>query len=228
MLLRWLALVALLFSASWLLTRLLKWVLLGAAGNDPAVVLTMTALLVVVQLPGWYRSGDPVHGGTGLQGVGAVFAAPAGGHPAGIADRRGDGAHPPRGDIPPGTGWVLLAIFVVLTIYAGYDLLDAVHLHDATAITAHRGSSITTPENTMAAILQAIEEGANFVEIDVQETKDGTVVLAHDKDLNRVFGINRRIWEVTYDELKDLDSGGWFSPNSATSASPPSRRSSRL
>ena len=64
----------------------------------------------------------------------------------------------------------------------------------------------------MAAILQAIEEGAEFVEIDVQETKDGTVVLAHDKDLNRVFGINRRIWEVTYDELKDLDSGGWFSP----------------
>ena len=49
MLLRWLALVALLFSASWLVTRLLKWVLLGAAGNEPAVVLTMTALLVVVQ-----------------------------------------------------------------------------------------------------------------------------------------------------------------------------------
>ena len=39
MLLRWLALVALLFSASWLLTLLFKWVLLGVAGNNPAVVL---------------------------------------------------------------------------------------------------------------------------------------------------------------------------------------------
>ena len=89
------------------------------------------------------------------------------------------------------TGWALLAIFTALTIYATVRFVDAVHLHDATAITAHRGSSIAAPENTMAAILQAIEEGADFVEIDVQETKDGTVVLAHDKDLNRVFGINR-------------------------------------
>ncbi len=101
MLLRWLVLVALLFGASWLLTRLLKWVLLGAAGNAPAVVLTMTALLVVVHFLDKYRGGDPVHGGTGLQGFAAVFAAPAGCHPAGIADRRGDGARAPGDGIPP-------------------------------------------------------------------------------------------------------------------------------
>lgn len=64
----------------------------------------------------------------------------------------------------------------------------------------------------MAAILLAVEEGTDYVEIDVQETKDGTVVLAHDKDLKRVFNIDKGIWEVTFDELKDLDSGGWFGP----------------
>ena len=57
----------------------------------------------------------------------------------------------------------------------------------------------------------AVEEGTDYVEIDVQETKDGTIVLVHDKDLLRVFDIKKGIWEVTYDELKDLDSGGWFS-----------------
>ena len=211
MLLRWLALVALLFSASWLLTLLLKWVLLGVAGNDAAVVLTMTALLVVI------------HFLTSIAAAILSMVALACKVSVRFLQCRPDVTLPEsligeetalmrRAAGFLRTGWALLAIFMALTIYVGVRLVNAIHLQDATAITAHRGSSIAAPENTMAAILQAIEEGADFVEIDVQETKDGTVVLAHDKDLNRVFGINRRIWEVTYDELKDLDSGGWFSP----------------
>jgi glycerophosphoryl diester phosphodiesterase len=211
MLLRWLALVALLFSASWLLTLLLKWVLLGVAGNDAAVVLTMTALLVVIHLL------------TSIAAAILSMVALACKVSVRFLQCRPDVTLPEsligeetalmcRAAGFLRTGWALLAIFMALTIYVGVCLVNAIHLQDATAITAHRGSSIAAPENTMAAILQAIEEGADFVEIDVQETKDGTVVLAHDKDLNRVFGINRRIWEVTYDELKDLDSGGWFSP----------------
>ena len=211
MLLRWLALVALLFSASWLLTLLLKWVLLGVAGNNAAVVLTMTALLVVI------------HFLTSIAAAILSMVALACKVSVRFLQRRPDVTLPEsligeetalmrRAAGFLRTGWALLAIFMALTIYVGVRLVNAVHLNDATAITAHRGSSIAAPENTMAAILKAIDEGADFVEIDVQETKDGTVVLAHDKDLNRVFGINRRIWEVTYDELKDLDSGGWFSP----------------
>jgi glycerophosphoryl diester phosphodiesterase len=109
-------------------------------------------------------------------------------------------------------GWVVLLLLVAGTVFTAFHLLNLVQFEDHTGITAHRGSSITAPENTMAAILLAVEEGAHYVEIDVQETKDGVVVLCHDKDLKRVFDMDKGIWEVTYDEIKDLDSGSWFSP----------------
>ncbi len=78
-------------------------------------------------------------------------------------------------------------------------------------ITAHRGSSKAAPENTMAAMVKAVEELADFVEIDVQETKDGVVVLGHDTTLKRVSGVNRSISSYTFEELKGLEAGSWFS-----------------
>jgi len=79
-------------------------------------------------------------------------------------------------------------------------------------VTAHRGSSLTAPENSLSAIRQAIEDGADYAEIDVQETADGTLVLLHDSDLMRVAGVDAKIWNVEYDEIRDLDAGSWFSP----------------
>ncbi|WP_367566748.1 glycerophosphodiester phosphodiesterase family protein [Lacrimispora sp.] len=78
-------------------------------------------------------------------------------------------------------------------------------------ITAHRGSSKAAPENTLAAMAKAVEELADFVEIDVQETKDGVVVLGHDTTLKRVSGVNRPISSYTFEELKKLEAGSWFS-----------------
>ncbi len=78
-------------------------------------------------------------------------------------------------------------------------------------ITAHRGSSKEAPENTMAAIKQAVNDLADFVEIDVQETADGVVVLGHDSSLRRVAGVNRSIGSYSLEELKGLDVGEWFS-----------------
>jgi glycerophosphoryl diester phosphodiesterase len=79
-------------------------------------------------------------------------------------------------------------------------------------ITAHRGGAAHGPENTLSAIYRAIDDGADMVEIDVQETADGVVVLLHDSDLMRVAGIPSRIWEVEYDDLRKVDVGSWFSP----------------
>lgn len=53
------------------------------------------------------------------------------------------------------------------------------------AVTAHRGSSKDAPENTMAALETAVEQMADSVEVDVQETRDGVLVLAHDSSLRR-------------------------------------------
>lgn len=78
-------------------------------------------------------------------------------------------------------------------------------------ITSHRGNSISAPENTMFAIESAVNELADYAEIDVQETKDGTVVLLHDPSLKRTTGVKKYIWELTYDEVLELDAGSWFS-----------------
>lgn len=77
-------------------------------------------------------------------------------------------------------------------------------------ITAHRGASGTAPENTAIAIEQAITSGAEYVEIDVQETRDGRIVLLHDEDLKRTTGFKKNIRETNFSELADLEAGSWF------------------
>jgi glycerophosphoryl diester phosphodiesterase len=114
--------------------------------------------------------------------------------------------------------WAIAAVCVAFVVGAGvsaYGLLESSDLVDQVTITAHRGSSRAAPENTLSAIEQAIEDGADYAEIDVQETADGVVVLIHDTDLKRITGLREKIWEVTYDEIRDLDFGSWFSPEFA-------------
>lgn len=82
-------------------------------------------------------------------------------------------------------------------------------------VTAHRGSSAEAPENTLSAIRLAIAQGADWVEIDVQEAGDGTLVLLHDTDLRRVAGDSRGVWELDRLALGHLDVGAWFSPRFA-------------
>ena len=69
-------------------------------------------------------------------------------------------------------------------------------------IMAHRGSTKNAPENTMEAINEAIELGADFAEIDVMLTKDNVVVLSHDPNLKRLSHENVKIKDLTFEELK--------------------------
>ena len=78
-------------------------------------------------------------------------------------------------------------------------------------ITAHRGASIKYPENTMTAFKGAKELGADWIELDVQQTKDGKIIVAHDTNFKRVCGVNKNVWEVNYDEIKTYDAGSFFS-----------------
>ena len=80
-----------------------------------------------------------------------------------------------------------------------------------TMIMAHRGYSDAAPENTIPAFEKAVENGATAVELDVQMTKDGEIVVLHDDNLKRTAGLDANIWDVTYDEIKDLDNGSFFS-----------------
>jgi glycerophosphoryl diester phosphodiesterase len=82
-------------------------------------------------------------------------------------------------------------------------------------VTAHRGSSAEAPENTLSAIRLAIAQGADCVEIDVQEAADGTLALLHDTDLRRVAGDPRGLWELDSAALASLEVGAWFAPRFA-------------
>lgn len=74
---------------------------------------------------------------------------------------------------------------------------------------AHRGSSGTYAENTRAAYLQAIADGADGIECDVHLSADRQVVCHHDQTVDRTSNGSGRISSLTLDELRGLDFSGW-------------------
>ena len=74
-----------------------------------------------------------------------------------------------------------------------------------TAVWAHRGSSTKYIENTMRAFEQAIVDQADGIELDVQRTKDGQLVVYHDERLQRLTGVDKFLWQLTWAEIQDLD-----------------------
>ena len=85
---------------------------------------------------------------------------------------------------------------------------------------AHRGLSADAPENTLYAFSDAISVGADFIELDVQQTRDGVLVVMHDSNLKRTTGVNKDIWDVDYADIQDLDAGSWFDPAYANARIP--------
>lgn len=78
-------------------------------------------------------------------------------------------------------------------------------------VVGHRGTVKFAPENTIAAFQKAIELGADLVEMDVRETKDGHLVLVHDATVNRTTDGRGAVAAMTLAEIKRLDAGSWFS-----------------
>ncbi|MBO5285783.1 MAG: hypothetical protein J6B16_02675 [Clostridia bacterium] len=69
---------------------------------------------------------------------------------------------------------------------------------------AHRGASEYAPENTMLSFMLGETMGANGIETDVHQTKDGALVLFHDDNLKRVTGVNGFVYDYTLAELKNM------------------------
>ena len=80
-------------------------------------------------------------------------------------------------------------------------------------IIAHRGASYDAPENTLAAVNLAWQQGADAVEVDVQFSRDQQIVVIHDDDTNRIGGVRRLVREQTWAELRTLDAGSWKGPS---------------
>ena len=83
-------------------------------------------------------------------------------------------------------------------------------------ILGHRGCSEFFPENTMAAFEDCAKDpDVDGVELDVQLTADGYLVVAHDETLARTAGVDRYIDQMTWKEIKDLDVGSFKDPSFA-------------
>ncbi|WP_258309766.1 glycerophosphodiester phosphodiesterase [Cytobacillus oceanisediminis] len=75
----------------------------------------------------------------------------------------------------------------------------------------HRGAAGYCPENTFPSYDRALEMGADYLEIDVQLSKDGKLVVIHDTLVDRTTDNKGKVSDYTFDELRKMDAGSWFS-----------------
>lgn len=80
-----------------------------------------------------------------------------------------------------------------------------------TQVTAHRGFSKAAPENTLPAFQAAIDCGADYIELDIQLTADDRLVVIHDDKLDRTTNGKGLVEKRTYEQLRTLSAGSWFS-----------------
>jgi glycerophosphoryl diester phosphodiesterase len=109
-------------------------------------------------------------------------------------------------------------------MFAGGTLLESTGATRTVEIIAHRGAAGSRPENTLAAINQAVIDRADWIEIDVQETADDEVVVAHDSDFMKLAGVDLKVWDATMADLAEIDIGSWFDPSYSGERTPTLRQ----
>ena len=116
----------------------------------------------------------------------------------------------------PHLKWLIIAVCAVTFFFSGPKRFAQIRWmlntdYGMPMIMAHRGFSAGAPENTLPAFQKCLDGGFTAAELDVQMTADGTIIVLHDDNLKRTTGLDKNVWEVTYDEIKDLDNGSFFS-----------------
>lgn len=99
---------------------------------------------------------------------------------------------------------------IILIVIMAKNFFLKAHAHPI--IIAHRGASGEAPENTMASFRLAIQQGTDAIELDVQRTKDGRLVVMHDPFLGRTNDGKGRLSQKKLHELRSIDAGSWFDP----------------
>lgn len=115
---------------------------------------------------------------------------------------------------------LLLIGCTAVAVMLGAWLLNGIQTEDNVSIIAHRGAAGKAPENTLASIRQAVKDSTDWVEIDVQETIDGKIVVIHDSDFMKLAGVDKKVWNGSLKELQEIDIGSWFDPKFSTERIP--------
>jgi glycerophosphoryl diester phosphodiesterase len=177
---------------------------LAWAGVDVRRVLPLVALFMAVSLAGGFVF-------SGLQLAGHQFL---------VTRMYAEQVDPHRWTVPPhleataeqsrsvarSVGLATLALLALVVGVAAF-LVTRLELKSDVAITAHRGASLGAPENSLAAFRAALDAGADYVELDVQRTRDGAIIVLHDGDLMRMGGDPRKVAVLTAPELASIDIG---------------------
>jgi glycerophosphoryl diester phosphodiesterase len=138
-----------------------------------------------------------------------------GGH-ASLASARGA-----REEVPP--RWLFPALAAGLLAFGvggAWLAFAAISEVRPISIHAHRGVSTEAPENSVAAIRAAIAAGADYLETDIQVSKDGVLVVAHDSDFSRLGGVAKKVWELTYEEIRAIPLGSRSAPQFRNEVTP--------
>lgn len=104
------------------------------------------------------------------------------------------------------------AAAAIACLIAAVALVWSVRLEDDVLVIAHRGAMMHAPENTMASMQRAMADSADYLEIDVQETADGEVVVFHDRDFMKTARNPLTIWDARRADIDAIDVGSWFDP----------------
>ena len=97
--------------------------------------------------------------------------------------------------------------FLILFLFVQFDLYSC----DSTKIIAHRGVSSIAPENTMPAFQLGIDLNVDYIELDVQKSSDDSLMVIHDPTVDGTTSYSGFVSSYSYNELKLMDAGSWFS-----------------
>ena len=113
---------------------------------------------------------------------------------------------------------LVCGLYIYLTYKGRFNpRIEYVH---HTEITAHRGGSRYYPENTMAAFKCAADQGADWIELDIHQSKDGVLFAMHDDTLYRTCKVRGYCWNYTWEELSAMDAGSFFKSHLANEPIP--------
>ena len=115
---------------------------------------------------------------------------------------------------------VTAASIVLYSVTLGLFTTEILGYNNKIDVYGHRGYGVGTPENSLSAIQKSIDNKLDYVELDVQRTKDRHYVMNHDKTFERVSYnqppfINKRVYELTLPQIETLDIGSKVSPKYA-------------
>src|SRR3954468_3765636 len=102
-----------------------------------------------------------------------------------------------------------LSLFLPTNTVISNENIIQVDSVDPIKIVAHRGASGYAPENTIAAFDKAVEMNADYIEIDVQRSQDGKLVVIHDQTVDRTTNGTGNVKDLTFQQLNRLDAGSW-------------------